>query len=251
MRAARPASSSAARDVVGEGGVGELARRDVDGDLERRASQPRGLARTPRAGPTRRSSTMRPLCSATGMKRSGGTMPSSGWSQRSSASTPVMRPVAQLDERLVVEAQLAALDRRRAARPRARRARRPARAARRRRPRRGALPSSLARYIAASASRSSSAASASAAVRREADADRGGDEALLAVEHDRGAQGAGDAVGDAAGVGDVAADARCSRTANSSPPKRAMTSSGRRTRLHALGRPRRAAGRRRRGRASR
>ncbi|MNT46551.1 hypothetical protein D3C72_1832040 [compost metagenome] len=37
---------------------------------------------------------MKPLSSASGMKRAGGTRPSSGWFQRTSASTPTRRPVS-------------------------------------------------------------------------------------------------------------------------------------------------------------
>ncbi len=37
---------------------------------------------------------MKPVSSASGMKRTGGTKPSSGWFQRTSASTPTRRPVS-------------------------------------------------------------------------------------------------------------------------------------------------------------
>ena len=40
-------------------------------------------------------SSMMPVSSAMPMKRAGGTMPSSGWCQRTSASTPVMQSVAR------------------------------------------------------------------------------------------------------------------------------------------------------------
>ena len=68
------------------------------------------------------------------------------------------------------------------------------------------LPSSLARYIAASASRSiSSAVSSPAAAQRDADAR--GHEALLALDHDRRVERGGDAVGDAGRDG-LVVDAR-------------------------------------------
>ena len=44
------------------------------------------------------------------MNSPGATMPRSGWSQRTSASTPARRPVFERDDRLVDEAQLAELD---------------------------------------------------------------------------------------------------------------------------------------------
>ena len=61
-----------------------------------------------------------------------------------------------------------------------------------------ALPSSFARYMAASASRSSASGSATP-TGSAAHAEARGHEALAAVELDRRAQGAGQAVGDAAG----------------------------------------------------
>ena len=53
---------------------------------------------------------MRPVSSASGMNASGESRPRAGWSQRTSASTPVMRPVSQRHDRLVDEAQLPGLD---------------------------------------------------------------------------------------------------------------------------------------------
>ncbi len=55
--------------------------------------------------------TMRPVSSASGMKSSGGTMPRTGWIQRIRASTPEMLPLVQLDDRLVVQDELAVLQR--------------------------------------------------------------------------------------------------------------------------------------------
>ena len=55
--------------------------------------------------------TMSPVSSASGMNWSGATMPRSGWFQRSSASTPTMRPVPMSTRRLVVQHELAAAER--------------------------------------------------------------------------------------------------------------------------------------------
>ena len=54
--------------------------------------------------------TMRPVSSASGMKRSGRISPRCGWFQRTSASTRVDRAGAQVHARLVVQQQLVALD---------------------------------------------------------------------------------------------------------------------------------------------
>ena len=54
--------------------------------------------------------TMSPVSSASGMNDPGGTRPRSGCSQRTSASKPSMRASAERDQRLVVQAQLVALD---------------------------------------------------------------------------------------------------------------------------------------------
>ena len=53
------------------------------------------------------SSSMRPVFSATAMNWLGRMSPSSGWFQRTSASTPVMRERREVDARLVDEAELA------------------------------------------------------------------------------------------------------------------------------------------------
>ena len=42
---------------------------------------------------------------------SGGTRPRSGWCQRSSASNPIVRSSLEIDQRLVVQLELVALDR--------------------------------------------------------------------------------------------------------------------------------------------
>ena len=64
-----------------------------------------------RAAPSRRCATMKPLSSATGMNSPGATSPSSGSRQRSSASAPTTRAAVQVDLRLVVQPELAALER--------------------------------------------------------------------------------------------------------------------------------------------
>ena len=54
---------------------------------------------------------IRPVSSASGMKSPGSTSPRRGWNQRASASTATTRPVVEADDRLVVDADLVALDR--------------------------------------------------------------------------------------------------------------------------------------------
>ena len=61
---------------------------------------------------------IRPVSSASGMKRAGGSSPRLGWFQRISASTPKIAPRAQVDLRLIVQHELLARQRERAA-PRA------------------------------------------------------------------------------------------------------------------------------------
>ena len=51
--------------------------------------------------------TISPISSASGMNSAGDTRPRSGWFQRSSASKPVMLVGPQVDERLVVQLELA------------------------------------------------------------------------------------------------------------------------------------------------
>ena len=58
----------------------------------------------------RPSGTIRPVSSAIGMNDSGATRPRVGCCQRTSASKPTIRVVVEGDDRLVVEAQLAALE---------------------------------------------------------------------------------------------------------------------------------------------
>ena len=53
---------------------------------------------------------IRPVASATGMKRSGGTRPRVGECQRRSASTPTIASALEVDLRLVVDCELAALE---------------------------------------------------------------------------------------------------------------------------------------------
>ena len=101
-----------------------------------------------------------------------------GRSQRTSASTPSSRLRGDVEDRLVVDAELLALDARGAGRSRCAGARRRAGASPRRRARSGRGRRSLARYIAASASRSSVSALCGPARDRDADARR--DEDLAA-----------------------------------------------------------------------
>ena len=55
-------------------------------------------------------STMTPVASAEGMKSIGGTRPRSGWCHRIKASNPWTRPAVDVDDRLVVEAELVGLE---------------------------------------------------------------------------------------------------------------------------------------------
>ena len=57
--------------------------------------------------------TISPVSSAIGMNSAGGTGGASGGSQRSSASTAIDRPVSQVHHRLVVQVELARVERRR------------------------------------------------------------------------------------------------------------------------------------------
>ena len=50
---------------------------------------------------------MKPISSASGMKVPGETMPFSGWRQRMSASKPLISLLAEIDDGLVVELELA------------------------------------------------------------------------------------------------------------------------------------------------
>ena len=54
---------------------------------------------------------MSPISSASGMNSSGGIGPRAGWSQRISASAPTHRAGLHVDDRLVRDPQLAALER--------------------------------------------------------------------------------------------------------------------------------------------
>ena len=75
------------------------------------AAPRRRAARTRSRAPTRRSRTMRPVSSAIEMNSSGGTVPRSGWFQRSNASKP--HDVDRIDrhDRLVVQHELVVLER--------------------------------------------------------------------------------------------------------------------------------------------
>ena len=84
----------------------ELQRRQVDRELDvRRASASRRRRRA--AARSRRAASIRPVSSATGMNSDGGIRPRSGCGQRSSASKPMISPVAEIDQRLVVDLELA------------------------------------------------------------------------------------------------------------------------------------------------
>ena len=132
---------SAGRPVVGQHarpprsakpGSAELAGGDVDADPLRARPVPRSARQLAAwAQAVRRiqspSSTIRPLCSATGMKSAGLTSPRSGWCQRTSDSDARRcRPSRQLDDRLVDQPELAGVQARCAARRRAGPPRRPA-----------------------------------------------------------------------------------------------------------------------------
>src|SRR5215471_20175205 len=67
----------------------ELQRRNIDRDRHARPIAPVEAARRRMYSP---SSTIRPECSAIGIKRAGGISPCTGWIQRASASTPTSRP---------------------------------------------------------------------------------------------------------------------------------------------------------------
>ena len=91
----RPRLLEDARHAAHQAFLAELARRQVDRDRRRGrgpASMPaRAPGGRPRAAPTRRCGTIRPVSSASGMKRAGRTRPHSGCIQRTSASAPTMR----------------------------------------------------------------------------------------------------------------------------------------------------------------
>ena len=81
-----------------------VVRGEVDRDRRRAAlGAPGGeLRRRTPSSAYRVTSWMRPDCSASGMKTVGGSTPRVGCTQRMSASSPTVRPVVQLDLRLVV-----------------------------------------------------------------------------------------------------------------------------------------------------
>ena len=96
-------------DVRLEVAFDELAAGDVHRDLHRarpRRASTRRSARRRCAMTQRPTRTMRPVSSSTGMKSAGETRPWPGRSQRSSASTPMMRPLSEVDLRLVVQHEL-------------------------------------------------------------------------------------------------------------------------------------------------
>ena len=206
----------------------QLARREVDrhgdGTLRRRRVQPARCAHASRRT-QRPSSTIRPVSSASGMNSAGARCRASGWRQRSSASTPTIVPVAQVDDRLVGER---AARRRRSARaelaPRAR-ARSIAAAC---------MPGSKIaqrplplrpwpRYIATSASRSSSSARRRRrGAKRDADAGRARD--ARARRRRTAREHGGDQRARPTATAARPSPRSSSRTANSSPPSRATVS---------------------------
>ena len=112
----RPRLLERVADRADQAGLVEFPRGQVDAD--RHAAGAWGSSRARRCicrqasrSTNRPMGTIRPVCSASGMKSSGGTSPRSGCCQRTSASTPASRPVAELHGRLVVDGELAALDR--------------------------------------------------------------------------------------------------------------------------------------------
>ena len=54
---------------------------------------------------------IRPISSATGMNSAGDSRPRAGWFQRSRASTPTTLPARKVDDRLIVDLELAAVAR--------------------------------------------------------------------------------------------------------------------------------------------
>ena len=103
-------------DRGGEVAVGDLARGEVDRDVERALR--RGAARATRGPGGRRVSctqrpigSIRPLSSAIGTKSPGSSRPRSGWSPAHQRLEAGDLAAAQGDQRLVVERQLVALER--------------------------------------------------------------------------------------------------------------------------------------------
>ena len=94
----RPVRASTSATDGGEVAVGDLAGGEVDGDVER-ARVGAQLVPVERSGgrPLRTQrpiGSIRPLSSAIGMNSAGSSRPRSGWRQRTSASRPVISPVA-------------------------------------------------------------------------------------------------------------------------------------------------------------
>ena len=102
-----------ADDLVDEARVLELQRRQVDADRPSRRG-PGGvpldhLAAAAVWSTNRPRARIVPVSSASGMNSAGVIGPRVGWFQRTSASTPTMRPSASVDDRLVVDVELAPL----------------------------------------------------------------------------------------------------------------------------------------------
>ena len=149
--AGRPASPpSAARCRTASGRPGSRSslavRLTLTGRPRRAAAVPRGeLLRAPGRAPRGRAATMRPSRSASGTNSAGASRPSSGWRQRTSASTATTRPSRQVD----AAAGSAARGSRAARGTAARTAAAPCAAAARRRRARGCRPASSGRRASA------------------------------------------------------------------------------------------------------
>ena len=161
VRPARRAPRARRATVATRSGCCELAHREVHAALHAGDAEldlPAASCGTPRAAPSCRSRRSGPVSSASGMNSPGETRPRSGCCQRTSASTPTIRR-RRSDDRLVSGCAARRARARGAARSRSR-ARRGVAAHRLvEDTRRARAAASLARYIAASASRIRSSAS--------------------------------------------------------------------------------------------
>ena len=119
MTASIPDSSSARATSSTKPGVLELTARDVDGQARGRACRSCHVASWAHAVLRTHAprSTIASVSSAIAMNAAGSRSPRSGCCQRTSASTDVMPPVWQVDDRLVVDDELAASDRAAQVRP--------------------------------------------------------------------------------------------------------------------------------------
>ena len=110
--AGRPGLDEGHRDLVGQGGVHDVAGREVDGDRQVEAGVlPARHCRSALASTDAVSCSMRPVDSASGMNTSGGAGRSVGCVQRTSASTLVTDVEREVELGLVVQLELVALER--------------------------------------------------------------------------------------------------------------------------------------------